>query len=63
MTIFPGHKGAGRVELRPRGAGCEPNHRFYNPGMEGLEAAQESCWLQLLGIDSHMRLAVWGSHI
>ena len=31
-----------RVELRPRGASCEPNHRFYGPVMEGWEAALES---------------------
>ena len=35
-----------RVELSPRGASCEPNHRFYGPVMEGWEAALESCtWL------------------
>ena len=34
------------VELSPRGASCEPNHRFYGPVMEAWEAALESyAWL------------------
>ena len=30
------------VELSPRGARCEPKHRFYGPVTEGWEAALES---------------------
>ena len=44
-----------RVELSPGGASCEPNHRFYGPGMEGWEAALDSCfwrWRQTLTYDS-----------
>jgi len=36
-----------KVELSPRGASCEPNHRCYGPGMEGWEAALESCCLAI----------------
>ena len=48
-----GWLGGKRVELSPRGASCEPNHRFYGPVMEGWEAALESCscWAY-----SHIRL-------
>ena len=36
-------RGAGkRVELSPRGASCELNHRFYGPDVEGWEAALEN---------------------
>jgi len=41
-----------RVELRPRGASFEPNHRFYGPD----NGAVGSSVRKLLAIDSHIRL-------
>ena len=42
LFLLSREQGGERVELRPRGASCEPNHRFYGPVMEGWEAALES---------------------